>query len=373
MFCGEFPPTCGGVGYYVSNLSSALAKKGHEITILTRQSSPGVNIEESENLKVIRIFCPKFYPFHVRFHYYFVEKYYKQHLSHLFDIAHFHSPLVKFFETNIPSISTEHGTVIGGLKNTPNHDIYSILQRICSPELIALDKSVLKNVDVITCVSESCSNEIREEYGINRDIYNVGNGVDPQYFPPPSLKSSENPYILYTGRLDGRKGLIDFIDAAPIVLTKFPEMKFILTGKGSYKNFLLARINKLKLGKNFHFYNYVPTNELVKLYQNATIYVLPSYYEGLPTSLLEALSCGLPCVATDVDGNNELIINGENGILIPPHNPEKMAEAICLLLNNKELRDKYSINGRRTITELYDWDKIAEKYIQLYQKIMNHQ
>lgn len=130
------------------------------------------------------------------------------------------------------------------------------------------------------------------------------------------------------------------------------------------------KISQLGLEKHFIFYNYVTTDKLLELYQKATLYVLPSYYEGLPTSLLEALSCGIPCIATDVAGNNELIINGVNGILIPPHNPEKLAAAIENLLCNKDLQNKYSINGRKTVVENYSWEIIAEKYIALYQKLL---
>jgi L-malate glycosyltransferase len=372
MFVGEFPPTCGGIGYYVFNLSLKLAEKGHDITIFTRQNDSGIKTEKYNNLTVIRVHCPKIYPFHVRFHYHTVKNYYNKFFSNYFDIAHFHSPLVNFFNTNIPSIVTEHGTVIGGIKNTPNHDFYSVLQQFCSPELIYLDKQVLQNVDIISCVSLSCLNEIKTDYGIKKEIFNVGNGVDPYFFSPANKKCFDYSYILYTGRLDGRKGLIDLINSAAFVVKKFPDVKFVLTGKGPHKNYLLKRISKLELENHFIFHNYVTTEKLLELYQNATLYVLPSYYEGLPTSLLEALSCGLPCIATDVAGNNELIIDGVNGILVPPHDPKKLAIAIENLLYNNDLRNKYSINGRKTIVENYSWDMIADKYIALYQKLLTH-
>ena len=81
----------------------------------------------------------------------------------------------------------------------------------------------------------------------------------------------------------------------------------------------------------------------------------------------------MPCIATDVGGNSELIINDVNGILIPPHNPEKLATDIETLLCNKDLQNKYAINGRKTVVENYDWDMIAEKYIALYQKLLAHE
>lgn len=109
-------------------------------------------------------------------------------------------------------------------------------------------------------------------------------------------------------------------------------------------------------------------SKLLEYYQNATIYVLPSYYEGLPTTLLEAMSCGIPSIATDVEGSSELISDGETGLLVPPRNPKRLAEAILRLLEAEELRQKLGDNARKHIVNNYDWEIITDSVEKVYEK-----
>ena len=333
MITGDFPPNCGGIGNYVSNLSLKLKEKGHNVTIITRQDNLGVKKECFYGIDIYRIFCPKIYPFHARIHTRLCQKFFFENLSHSSDIVHYHSPLIGFFSTEFPSIVTEHGTVLGGIKNSRFEDLNSLMQLLFLPEFYYLEKTVLKKVDIVASVSTSCTNEIRNNYNIiSEKIFTVGNGVDVDFFCPKNNNIKNSPYVLYTGRLDSRKGLIDLIYAAYILNKRYPDLNFIFTGNGSYKKFIRKKIKQLKLDNTIFLVNYVSKNELLKLYQNATIYILPSYYEGLPTSLLEALSCGIPCIATNVSGNNEIIVHGSNGLLTPPNNPRKLADSIEYLL-----------------------------------------
>lgn len=127
-------------------------------------------------------------------------------------------------------------------------------------------------------------------------------------------------------------------------------------------------INELGLKKNIYFAGFVDRSKLLEYYQNATIYVLPSYYEGLPTTLLEAMSCGIPSIATDVEGSSELISDGETGLLVPPRNPKRLAEAILRLLEAEELRQKLGDNARKHIVNNYDWEIITDSVEKVYEK-----
>lgn len=371
MITGDFPPNCGGIGNYVSNLSLKLKEKGHTVTIITRHDNLGVKKEYFYGIDIYRISCPKIYPFHARIHTHLSQKFFLDNLSHTTDIIHYHSPLIGFFSTEHPSIVTEHGTVFGGIKNSRFEDLNSLMQMLFLPEFYCLDKKVMKNADIIASVSTSCTNEIKNKYNITPEkIFTVGNGVDVNFFCPKNDNIQNLPYVLYTGRLDSRKGLIDLIYAAHILHLRYPHVNFIFTGKGPYKKFIEKKIKQLKLENTIFLVNYVSKNELLKLYQNATIYILPSYYEGLPTSLLEALSCGISCIATNVSGNNEIIVHGSNGLLTPPNNPRKLADSIEYLLENLDEKRKFSITGRETIISHYSWDTIADHYIELYKKLL---
>ena len=113
----------------------------------------------------------------------------------------------------------------------------------------------------------------------------------------------------------------------------------------------------------------VPFDELIKIYANADIFVLPSYYEAQGIVLLEAMASGLPCVATNIGGIPETVIDGKNGILVEPRNPMKLAQAILTLAEDEDLRLKYGRMGRKRVVEEYDWRKIASKTEKVYRRV----
>ena len=366
MVVAEFLPNCGGIGYYVYNISKKLVERGHSVTVITRGTWNKAYIHEKiDGIPIYKIQFISIYPFHVQLHGVFLNRQFKL-LEPNFDVVHMHSPLVPTIHTTLPIVLTEHGTVKGSVDNSELIDMHSIVIKLFTREFISLDVKAIKNSDIITVVSNSCAKELREIYKIDRRIIIVNNGVDTNLFVPKERNDMKEPYILYTGRLDSRKGLVDLIKSAKYVCREHSDIKFILTGKGPIKKYLERRINGLGLKKNFYFAGFVARPKLLEYYQNATIYVLPSYYEGLPTTLLEAMSCGIPSIATDVEGSSELITDGETGLLAPPKNPKRLADAILRLLDDDELRERISINARKHIVDNYDWEIITDKIEEAY-------
>jgi len=129
-------------------------------------------------------------------------------------------------------------------------------------------------------------------------------------------------------------------------------------------------VRHLKLEKSFIFTGHITQEVLLRYYQNATIYVLPSYREGLPTTLLEAMSCGLPVVATRIPGITDVISEIDNGLLVPPNNPCMLAKAISTLLDDKNLREAIARNSRKRIKDNYDWDAITNKVEEVYRSCL---
>jgi glycosyltransferase involved in cell wall biosynthesis len=366
MVVGDFPPNCGGIGYYVYNLSKKLVERGHSVTVITRGRWNKAYIHERiEGITIYKIRFIPIYPFHVRLHGVFLNRHFKL-LEPNFDVVHLHSPLVPTIHTALPIVLTEHGTVTRGIDNSESIDMHSKVIKFFSREFISLDVKAIKNSDIITVVSHSCAKELRDIYKIGRRISIVNNGTDTIFFAPKERNDLKEPYILYTGRLDSRKGLVDLIESAKYVCQEHSDIKFILTGKGPNKKYLEQRINELSLNKNIYFAGFVDRSKLLEYYQNATIYVLPSYYEGLPTTLLEAMSCGIPSIATDVEGSSELITDGETGLLVPPRNPKRLADAILRLLEEEEFRQKLGDNARKHIVNNYDWEIITNKIEDIY-------
>jgi glycosyltransferase involved in cell wall biosynthesis len=232
-----------------------------------------------------------------------------------------------------------------------------------------LEVNLMKRANIITVVANSVAQELKEYPAENKKIIMMGNGIDSTIFKPVE-KKSEKKYILFTGRLSYRKGLFDLIESGKYICEKYPDISFVITGSGILVDKLHQRTNELDITKQFQFLGFVTREELITLYQNATLYVLPSHYEGLPTVLLEAMSCGLPVIATAVSGNLDVITHGKNGILVPPKSPEKIAEAISFLLEDEQLKKNLGENARKTIEEKYTWDIISNNFLKYYNSLI---
>ncbi len=366
-----FPPK-DGIGNYVDYLSKNLIRKGHQVTILTR----GGYKDEIRKFNGINVIYPKFFPirpFHVDIHSYFVKKIFKiYNLEGKNDVIHVHTPLPPYIRSSLPVITTVHTTALTESQYCWNEkkNFRSLSEKLFGNSIsYRIESKWLKKSAIITTVSNSVAQELKQ-YKINRDkIRVIGNGVDIRTFSP-SKEKNDQEYILYIGRLDPRKGLFDIIECGKYVCMKRPNTSFIIVGKGMLENVLKKKVREAGLQKNFIFLGFVDKKKLIQLYQNATICVIPSHYEGLPTVLLEAMSCGLPVVATAISGSLDVVSSGENGILIPPKSPKEMANAISMLLDNDEIRKKLGKNARKTIEERFTWDIISDKILKCYESLV---
>lgn len=367
LFSTPFPPR-EGIGNYVYNMSKKYMEKGHEVTLITR-GGLRCDVQYFENIKVFKPTFIPCYPLHVNFHGVFVNKLFEK-LESTFDIVHIHSPLVPTISTKLPIISTIHTPMKTDICNFESTGLFSYLSKSQSRVSYTLEKMLLNRSDMITAVSNSVAKELVEEYKIQRDRINVVyNGVDETVFVPNGSKP-EKEYILYVGSLAYRKGLFDLIECGKYVCDRYPDINFVIVGDGVLRNKLLEKIKKLNLENRFIFRGHISKAELIKSYQNATIHVVPSHYEGLPTVLLEAMSCGLPVVATSVSGNLDVIKSGKNGILVHPKNPKELARNISVLLDNDKMRKELGKNARKTIEEQYTWQIISNRILQHYKSLI---
>jgi glycosyltransferase involved in cell wall biosynthesis len=370
MITREFPPESGGIGYYVLNLSKNLLAMGHKVTVMTRGTTARFTKEIISGIDVFKIPFFPFYPLHIWIHGWFVNSIFKS-LEPRFDLVHLHSPLPPPVKTELPTITTVHTSMKIDSKYHEVIDFFSFAEKMQSMLVYpAIEKNLLNNSKSITSVSLSVAKEL-SNYGINpQKITIVGNAVDEKEFTPIRSNVRSEKYVLYTGVLRARKGLFDLLECAEYVCKIYSDVKFLVCGTGPFSQNLREKVRVKKLERNVKFLGYVDRNKLVELYQNATVQVIPSHYEGLPTVLLEAMSCGLPVVATDVGGSSDVISTGVDGFLVPPKSPREMADVILKLLADKELRKKIGSNARKTIEKFYTWDNLANNMVECYQNLL---
>jgi len=182
------------------------------------------------------------------------------------------------------------------------------------------------------------------------------------------------PIVGTVARLHRQKGLIYLLRAAREVQQAIPEVKILIVGGGPLHLKLERAVLRAGLGNCLVFMGErKDAQELLSLFD---VFVLSSLWEGLPYVLIEASALGKPIVATDVDGVKEVIKNGETGILVPPRNPKKLAEAIIRLLQKKDFALKLGERAKKTIPLKYSLSRMVEEvqnlYLKLYQRDMNH-
>jgi glycosyltransferase involved in cell wall biosynthesis len=371
MVTSELPPTSGGVGYYVYNLSKRLVKLGHKVTIITcKRSAEQKEKEVVDGIFIHRVPFYPLYPFHASLLTLFINRLIRS-IDHNFDVIHLHSPMPLPIKTSLPLLTTVHTPMLIDARYHEIFGLKSLFEKIQSAMIYPpLESELFKMSRKITAVSRAVALELKE-YGLNpSSITVVRNGVDAHSFFPNTQKGNIELYVLYTGVLRARKGLFDLVQCASYVNKIRPGTKFYICGKGPFQNNMELAVKRMGLEKQVVFLGYTDREILIRMYQNAAIQVIPSHYEGLPTVLLEGMSCGLPVVATDIGGNNEVIDSGKNGFLVPPNCPKLMAESLLRLLDDSSTRETIGIAARKTILRNYTWDKVADKITECYKDVI---
>jgi len=371
----SFPPEIpDGIGNYVYNIACKLVERGHDVTVITRGSNRGWREDSVQTMnKTIRVFrvpIIQAYPFHVHIHGIFASKLIND-LSTQLDIVHAHSPYVPAIAPPTPLVTTIHSLERVSAFHYETKDLLGMAHKMSSWVFSSVETRLFRNSKMLTAVSGHVFDELELLYGIKRRRIVLGNGVDPERFVP--LENGRGDYILYVGLMGYRKGLFDLLKCAKYVCEKKGNVSFVLVGSGPLLPHIQSEARRMGVARSVLFTGHVAamSGSLIRLYQNAAMLVLPSYYEGLPTVVLEAMSCGIPVIATRIGGNTEIISNGLNGFLVPPRSPREMAERILMLLENEELRKRIGRAARRTIEERYTWDKVSQRVLECYVRLLD--
>lgn len=239
------------------------------------------------------------------------------------------------------------------------------------------EKFALKCVPFILTLNEQMGQQMYREFGLSKDkIHIIYNGVDTEkFFPNKRNKKIINEFNLYdedfvlgfAGRLDAVKDLKTSIIAFSHFVKQNVNSKMIIIGDGPEREKLLNLVEKHKLGKHIFITGY--RNDVPKLLNLIDVYIQTSLYEGFSNTILEAMSTGLPIIATNVGGNSTLIQNGINGYIIPKQEPEILNKKLKILKNDYELRNRMKSNNIKAVNERYSLRKMIDEYDRFYSKV----
>jgi glycosyltransferase involved in cell wall biosynthesis len=178
-----------------------------------------------------------------------------------------------------------------------------------------------------------------------------------------------SPVIANLSKLSPQKDHKTFLKAAKEVLSRVPDAHFLVIGQGEERSQLESLVSELEINRQVHLLGWVPN--AAEVLAAADVFVLSSLWEGLPAAPIEAMAMGLPVVATAVSGTPELVTHGETGFLCSPSNPLSMADFICQLISDKNLRISMGRLGRKHAHESFSpqlFSKLTENY---YERVLS--
>ncbi len=373
----EFPPLGGGAGNATKNIAKEMSLQGHDVLVLTTWFNGLSETENIDGYKILRLKSrrKKLDSSNVleMFHYVFlailkIKKIildFKPEVT----ISFFAIPTglvslyIKFMYKIPFVISLRGGDVPGFLPISLKY--HHIISKPFTNLVWNNASAIVANSIGLKKLADKTSIKFRKntEY--------IPNGVDGLKFKYDTNKKQDELNILFAGRLVKQKGVIFLIEAIDKIIKSNLEtnnkLNCKIVGDGPLKSELESEVNKRGLGGYIKFIGWVDKDKTPEYFNWANLFVLPSYEEGMPNVLLEAISSGLAIVATRISGNDELVDDGVNGFLYSNH--DDLSGIINRFLDDRDLKYKFGLESVKK-SKNFSWNKVAKEYIDICQKII---
>jgi len=349
-------PYPSGVSEYTHYLAKYLRRFGHTVKILTTHYKD--EIYEPDVVRVGKVF---YIPMNKSFATLSVgldiplrvKRFLEQEK---FDVVHTMGPFP-------PSISFFALHYSKSLNITTFHSTGFKYYRAGSYIFRKLFKKYIKKLHGLIAVSETPRDTFMPY--IPGDYKIIPNGIDlekfhPDVLPLPELREKRYK-ILYLGRLDRRKGLIELLNALPLIKNEIKKILLIVVGKGPLEYECKKLVKEMNLSDAVIFRGYAKSEVIPSYYASCDVYCSPALGgESFGIVLLEGMAVGKPVVASRIPGYDRVITDGYNGLFFDPHKPEDIAQKVIRVLKDKDLRERLINNGKEFVKE-YSWFNVAKK------------
>lgn len=371
-----YPDTLGGAELFAFETAKRLARKGHNISVITKRhpisfqvkewgQSIGIlpEYEEIEGIKIHRV---------------------KYHNSRVFSVPtfvfHASSKLKDFRDADIvhAHLTVSSGMAAAFRKHSSKPLLLITEQGFYRSELKyfgPLIKAALKRADHVHIVSEDLKKKI-QNFGISPEKMTViPNGVDASAFRPSQesrsrirkeLNVGDEPLAINVSRLVPKNDIVTTMRGFKRACEEVPGMKLLIIGEGPEKEALIKEAEYLGIKDSTIFLGYKPNNVIAQYYSAADIFIRTPVDEGFGIVFIEAMATGIPTIGTDVGGVPDIITNGENGLLIRAGDEQAVGEAITELVKNRDLARKIGNEGRISVESRFSWDAITDQIESLY-------
>ncbi|HUV37589.1 MAG TPA: glycosyltransferase family 4 protein [Patescibacteria group bacterium] len=363
-------------------LGAALREAGHEVAFCCSPGE-GLDLLREEGFRVHPVPIVRSYnlPSHFRSLVSLVRLFRRER----FDVVHTHTPVAGL----IGRVAARIAAVPHVVYTAHGFYFHEAMNRNVRRFFIRLERFGGRLSDIVFVQSEEDWREAHRE-GVappGRLIY-IGNGVDPTRFgrerytrENAALRGEfhlgEGPVVGFVGRIVREKGAVEFVEAAASVRRVVSRARFIMVGQplpsdrdGCWREIQALR-EKLDLCGVLELTGY--RRDVPAILSLFDLFVLPSYREGMPRALLEAMATGIPVVATDIRGCREEVVDGETGLLVPPRDPEALAAAITRLLADPPRADAMGAAGRARVLDRFDERRITRLQVDRIERLYRGQ
>lgn len=214
-----------------------------------------------------------------------------------------------------------------------------------------LTKLLLRPCHVVIACSEGSREALANVLGDR--VVLVDNGVDVEAFSPPVDRPAQTPRVLYAGLLSPRKGVPELIRASRLLLDRGVDHELVLAGGTPDEGPADERAARAEDSPAARWIGPQPHEAMADLHRSADVFCLPSWWEAMPLSVLEAMATGAPVVATAVGDVPRVVRSGETGLLVPPRDPAALADALEELLTDRDKRRDWGHRARQLVTEAH--------------------
>ncbi|NLY08801.1 MAG: glycosyltransferase family 4 protein [Tissierellia bacterium] len=346
----------GGAENMAAQLAAAIDKNRFYVELLVMSSPKGTNIEKTvKDAGVKTVYFNKELGFSIKT-LWEVYKYLNQFKP---DVIHTH---LSGFVYAIPWALLHGVTLLHTIHNRPIYEARGNIRRV-------LKFLYKKRRAIPVAISSTIAKETVALYNISSNmVETIFNPVDVARFARYKKRTHENQVVFVNvARFSPQKNQTGLVEAFSCVNNELPNARLVFIGDGELKKDVEKKVEQLGLKDKVNFTGNVA--DIPQRLARADVFVLPSHYEGLPMSILEAMAAGLPCIASKIRGNTELIEDGKGGFLFEPTDIDGFAEAINTLSENENLRKKMGVNNLETIKN-FDIENIKNEMKTIYYEIL---
>lgn len=282
----------------------------------------------------------------------------KPDLTHIQGLSSTYS-IVAMMLSNHKILLTVHADIVEELK----YRSFSLLRLLIRRKLdYFFVKQLIRRSSTVSAVSSIVKNYTRNF--TDSEIHIIPNGINLDLFKQQKIQEVR-PTLLFIGRLSEIKRIDLLLRAIPKIKNSIPDVRVIIIGEGPEKENLLTLSKHLNIDKNVEFRGFVSESVKIESLYRASLFVLPSGYEGFGIVLMEAMASGKAVVASDSGGIPYVVEDNKTGLLFKDNDLEDLAEKVSYLLSNPELCKKMGEKGRER-AQKFSWDNVAKMYLSLY-------